>query len=137
MKTQVAIVGAGPAGLLRGALLHQYGVRNIVVEQRSAAYALGRILAGVAEQITVDLLAEAGVDQPLRAEGLPHEQYSMRALARVWKAESFSWRFTGLLRRFPENGEFGAKMQRAELDDLFGSRAAQHVMAENYVGLAL
>jgi p-hydroxybenzoate 3-monooxygenase len=388
MKTQVAIVGAGPAGLLLGALLHKHGVHNIVVEQRSADYVLGRIRAGVLEQITVDLLAEAGVDARLRAEGLPHdgfemcfggqrqridlfgltgkrvtvygqtevthdlmdarsaqgqptvyeaqdvsvhgfdgsapcvryvkdgvaqqidcdfiagcdgfhgvcrasvpasalrtfekvyafgwlglladvppvaheliyvnhergfalcsmrsptrsryyvqcalddhigrwsdeafwaelklrlppetakhlvtgpsleksiaplrsfvtepmrfgrlflagdaahivpptgakglnlaagdvallsralaehyrghdegiEQYSQRALARVWKAERFSWWFTGLMHHFPENGEFGAKMQRAELDYLFSSRAAQHVVAENYVGLAL
>ena len=388
MKTQVAIVGAGPAGLLLGALLHRHGVHNVVVEQRSAAYVLGRIRAGVLEQITVDLLTDAGVDARLRAEGLPHdgfdmcfggqrhridlfgltgkrvtvygqtevtqdlmdarraqgqptvyeaqqvsvhgfdgrspsvrfvedgvaqqidcdfiagcdgfhgvcraslpasalrtfekvydfgwlglladvppvaheliyvnhdrgfalcsmrsktrsryyvqcaldddvgrwsdeafwaelklrlppdtarhlvtgpsleksiaplrsfvtepmrfgrlflagdaahivpptgakglnlaasdvgllsralaehyrgrdegiEQYSQRALARVWKAERFSWWFTGLMHRFPENGEFGAKMQRAELDYLFGSRAAQQVMAENYVGLAL
>ena len=56
MKTQVAIVGAGPAGLLLGALLHRYGVHNIVVEQRSADYVLGRIRAGVLEQITVDWL---------------------------------------------------------------------------------
>ena len=388
MKTQVAIVGAGPAGLLLGALLHRHGVHNVVVEQRSAAYVLGRIRAGVLEQITVDLLAEAGVDARLRAEGLPHdgfdmcfggqrhridlfgltgkrvtvygqtevtqdlmdarraqgqptvyeaqqvsvhgfdgrspsvrfvedgmaqqidcdfiagcdgfhgvcraslpasalrtfekvydfgwlglladvppvaheliyvnhergfalcsmrsrtrsryyvqcaldddvgrwsdqafwselklrlppdtarhlvtgpsleksiaplrsfvtepmrfgrlflagdaahivpptgakglnlaagdvallsralaehyrghdegiEQYSQRALARVWKAERFSWWFTGLMHRFPQDGEFGAKMQRAELDYLFSSRAAQHVVAENYVGLAL
>ncbi len=388
MKTQVAIVGAGPAGLLLGALLHKHGVHNIVIEQRSADYVLGRIRAGVLEQITVDLLAEAGVDARLRAEGLPHdgfemcfggqrqridlfgltgrrvtvygqtevthdlmdarsaqglptvyeaqdvsvhgfdgnapcvrfvkdgvaqqvdcdfiagcdgfhgvcrasvpasalrtfekvyafgwlglladvppvaheliyvnhergfalcsmrsqtrsryyvqcaldddvaswsddafwaelklrlppetakhlvtgpsleksiaplrsfvtepmrfgrlflagdaahivpptgakglnlaagdvallsralaehyrghdeciEQYSQRALARVWKAERFSWWFTGLMHHFPENGDFGAKMQRAELDYLFSSRAAQHVMAENYVGLAL
>ena len=388
MKTQVAIVGAGPAGLLLGALLHRYGMHNIVVEQRSAEYVLGRIRAGVLEQITVDLLAEAGVDARLRAEGLPHdgfemcfdgqrhridlfgltgrrvtvygqtevthdlmdarsgpgqptvyeaqevsvhgfdgdtprvrflkdgeaheidcdfiagcdgfhgvcrasvppsalrtfekvyafgwlglladvppvaheliyvnhergfalcsmrsptrsryyvqcaldddigrwsdeafwdelkrrlppetarhlvtgpsleksiaplrsfvtepmrfgrlflagdaahivpptgakglnlaasdvallsralaehyrghdegiEQYSQRALARVWKAERFSWWFTGLMHHFPENGEFGAKMQRAELDYLFSSRAAQHVVAENYVGLTL
>ena len=62
MKTQVAIVGAGPAGLLLGALLHKHGIDNLIVEQRSAAYVLGRIRAGVLEQITVDLLAEAGAD---------------------------------------------------------------------------
>jgi p-hydroxybenzoate 3-monooxygenase len=77
MKTQVAIVGAGPAGLLLGALLHRHGVHNIVVEQRSAEYVLGRIRAGVLEQITVDLLAEAGVDARLRAEGLPHDGFEM------------------------------------------------------------
>jgi p-hydroxybenzoate 3-monooxygenase len=70
-----------------------------------------------------------------RDEGL--EQYSQRALTRVWKAERFSWWFTGLMHHFPENGAFGARMQRAELDYLFGSRAAQQVVAENYVGLAL
>jgi p-hydroxybenzoate 3-monooxygenase len=70
-----------------------------------------------------------------RDEGV--EQYSQRALARVWKAERFSWWFTGLMHHFPEDGEFGAKMQRAELDYLFSSRAAQQVVAENYVGLAL
>jgi p-hydroxybenzoate 3-monooxygenase len=68
-------------------------------------------------------------------EGL--DQYSQRALARIWKAERFSWWFTMLMHSFPENGEFGAKMQRAELDYLFSSRAAQMVVAENYVGLAL
>ncbi len=53
------------------------------------------------------------------------DQYSQRALARVWKAERFSWWFTTLMHHFPDNGEFGAKMQRAELDYLFSSRAAQ------------
>ena len=77
MKTQVAIVCAGPAGLLLGALLHRHGVHNVVVEQRSAAYVLGRIRAGVLEQITVDLLTDAGVDARLRAEGLPHDGFDM------------------------------------------------------------
>ncbi|MDT8342876.1 MAG: 4-hydroxybenzoate 3-monooxygenase [Thermohalobaculum sp.] len=61
--------------------------------------------------------------------------YSARALARVWKAERFSWWMTSLLHRFPETGPFGARMQEAELDYLFGSVAAQTVLAENYVGL--
>ncbi|MCL5776978.1 4-hydroxybenzoate 3-monooxygenase [Limibaculum sp. FT325] len=61
--------------------------------------------------------------------------YSDRALARVWKAERFSWWMTSLLHRFPETGAFGARMQEAELDYLFASRAAQTVLAENYVGL--
>jgi len=63
--------------------------------------------------------------------------YSQRALARVWKAERFSWWFTQLMHLFPENGAFGAKMQRAELEYLFSSEAAQKVVAENYVGLPL
>jgi p-hydroxybenzoate 3-monooxygenase len=70
MKTQVAIIGAGPAGLLLGALLHKAGIDNVVLEQRSADYVLGRIRAGVLEQVTVDLLDEAGVGARLHAEGL-------------------------------------------------------------------
>ena len=73
MRTQVAIVGAGPAGLLLGALLHKAGIDNVIVEQRSADYVLGRIRAGVLEQVAVDLLDEAGVGARLHAEGLPHD----------------------------------------------------------------
>ncbi|WP_280153038.1 4-hydroxybenzoate 3-monooxygenase [Piscinibacter sp. XHJ-5] len=72
MRTQVAIVGAGPAGLLLGALLHRAGVDAVIVEQRSPDYVLGRIRAGVLEQTTVDLLDQAGVAQRLHAEGLLH-----------------------------------------------------------------
>ena len=73
MKTQVAIIGAGPSGLLLGQLLAKNGIANVVVEQRSADYVLGRIRAGVLEQTTVDLLTQAGVDARLHAEGLPHD----------------------------------------------------------------
>ncbi len=73
MRTQVAIIGAGPAGLLLGALLHRAGIEAVVVEQRSADYVLGRIRAGVLEQTTVDLLQQAGVDERLKLEGLPHD----------------------------------------------------------------
>ena len=73
MRTQVAIIGAGPAGLLLGQLLHKAGIDNIVVERQTGDYVLGRIRAGVLEQITMDLLARAGVDQRAKAEGLPHE----------------------------------------------------------------
>jgi p-hydroxybenzoate 3-monooxygenase len=69
------------------------------------------------------------------AAGLDH--YSQRSLARVWKAERFSWWLTSLMHRFPDNGEFGQKLQEAELDYLVGSRAASTVLAENYVGLPL
>ena len=77
MRTQVAIVGAGPAGLLLGALLHRAGVANVIVEQRSADYVLGRIRAGVLEQVTVELLHEAGVAARLQAEGLPHDGFEL------------------------------------------------------------
>jgi p-hydroxybenzoate 3-monooxygenase len=63
------------------------------------------------------------------------ESYSARALSRVWKAERFSWWMTKLLHRFPEEGDFGRRMQLAELEYISGSRAAQTALAENYVGL--
>ena len=69
------------------------------------------------------------------AAGIDH--YSQRALARVWKAERFSWWFTSLMHRFPDTGGFGLRMQQAEFDYLCGSVAAQTVLAENYVGLPL
>ncbi len=77
MRTQVAIVGAGPAGLLLGALLHKAGIANVVVEQRSADYVLGRIRAGVLEQVSVQLLEEAGVAQRMHEHGLPHSGFEM------------------------------------------------------------
>ncbi|MEL6680442.1 MAG: FAD-dependent monooxygenase, partial [Pseudomonadota bacterium] len=61
--------------------------------------------------------------------------YSARALARVWKAERFSWWFSTLMHRFPDQSEFDARMQLAEFDFLRTSTAAQRAMAENYVGL--
>ena len=72
MRTQVAIIGAGPSGLLLGQLLHKAGIDNIVVERQSGDYVLSRIRAGVLEQITMDLLEQAGVAQRAHAEGLPH-----------------------------------------------------------------
>ena len=65
------------------------------------------------------------------------DHYSGRALARIWKAERFSWWMTSLMHNFPDSGSFGQKMQRAELDYLFSSIAAMTSMAENYVGLPL
>lgn len=63
------------------------------------------------------------------------DQYSDRALARIWKAQRFSWWMTTLLHRLPENGNIGPRLQQAELAYLFESRAAQTALAENYVGL--
>lgn len=73
MKTCVAIIGAGPAGLLLGQLLTRAGIDNILLERRSPDYVLGRIRAGVLESGTVELLREAGVGQRLDSEGLVHE----------------------------------------------------------------
>jgi p-hydroxybenzoate 3-monooxygenase len=73
MRTQVAIVGAGPAGLLLGALLHKAGIDNVIVERSSAAHVLSRIRAGVLEQGTVDLLKSVGCGTRLETEGLVHD----------------------------------------------------------------
>lgn len=73
MRTQVAIIGAGPSGLLLGQLLSRQGIDNVILERRSGEYVLGRIRAGVLEQGMVDLLREAGVDERMNAEGLPHD----------------------------------------------------------------
>jgi p-hydroxybenzoate 3-monooxygenase len=77
IRTQVAIVGAGPAGLLLGQLLHQAGVDNVIVERQSGEYVLGRIRAGVLEQTTVDLLQAAGVGERMHREGLVHGGFEL------------------------------------------------------------
>jgi p-hydroxybenzoate 3-monooxygenase len=77
MRTQVVIIGSGPAGLLLGQLLHKAGIANVILERQSAEYVLTRIRAGVLEQGTVNLLREAGVDQRLQAEGLPHDGFAL------------------------------------------------------------
>ncbi|VVO75195.1 p-hydroxybenzoate hydroxylase [Pseudomonas fluorescens] len=73
MKTQVAIIGSGPSGLLLGQLLHRAGIDNVIVERQTPDYILSRIRAGVLEQGTIDLLREAGVHERMDAEGLVHE----------------------------------------------------------------
>ena len=77
MRTQVGIIGSGPAGLLLGQLLHRAGIDSVIVEHRSRAHVEGRIRAGVLEQGTVDLLIEAGVGDRLRAEGLVHDGFDI------------------------------------------------------------
>ncbi|KRB96251.1 4-hydroxybenzoate 3-monooxygenase [Hydrogenophaga sp. Root209] len=77
MRTQVAIIGAGPSGLLLGQLLYKAGIDNIIIERQSGDYVLGRIRAGILEQITVDLLAEAGVGERVKAEGTVHHSIEL------------------------------------------------------------
>jgi p-hydroxybenzoate 3-monooxygenase len=91
MRTQVAIIGAGPAGLLLGQLLHQAGVANVILERSSADYVLGRIRAGVLEQITVDLMEQCGVGQRMRQEGLAHDGIEL-----LFKGERHRIDFAGL-----------------------------------------
>ena len=73
MRTKVAIIGAGPAGLLLGQLLHSYGIDNVILERKDRDYVLARIRAGVLEQGTVDLLDQLGVAARLHREGLIHD----------------------------------------------------------------
>src|ERR1700730_10000377 len=70
MRTQVAIVGAGPAGLLLGQLLHRNGIDNVILERQTAEYVLSRVRAGVIEQMTRDLLDETGVGNRIHSDGL-------------------------------------------------------------------
>ncbi len=76
-RTQVAIIGAGPSGLLLGQLLHRAGIDTVIVERQNGDYILGRIRAGVLEQTTADLLDEAGVGARMHAEGLVHDGFEL------------------------------------------------------------
>ena len=77
MFTQVAIIGAGPSGLLLGQLLQNAGIDNIIVERQTQAYVLGRIRAGVLEQGMVNLLRTAGVSERMDQEGLIHTGFNL------------------------------------------------------------
>ncbi len=72
MRTQVAIIGAGPAGLMLAHLLHLAGIRSVVVESRSRDYVENRIRAGVLEHHVVDMMDQAGLGARMHREGLPH-----------------------------------------------------------------
>lgn len=77
MRTQVAIIGAGPSGLLLGQLLHKAGIDAVILERQTGDYVLSRIRAGVLEQVCIDLLDEAGVGQRMHREGLVHEGFDL------------------------------------------------------------
>jgi p-hydroxybenzoate 3-monooxygenase len=77
MRTQVVIVGAGPSGLLLGQILFRAGVDAVIVERQSPDYVLSRIRAGVLEQVTLDVLTHAGVDQRMNKEGLVHTGFDL------------------------------------------------------------
>ena len=78
MRTQVGIVGAGPAGLVLSHLLHRQGIESVVVEARGREYCEQRVRAGVLEQGTVDLLTEMGVGDRMKREGLVHDGVEIR-----------------------------------------------------------
>jgi p-hydroxybenzoate 3-monooxygenase len=77
MRTKVAIIGGGPAGLMLGHLLTREGIDNVIVERQSGDYVLSRIRAGVLEQGTVNLLESSGAGERMRAEGLPHDGFEL------------------------------------------------------------
>lgn len=76
-KTQVAIIGAGPAGLLLGHLLRTEGIDCVILERRSQEHVLSRIRAGVLESVTTDLMARIGINARLRREGLPEDGFNL------------------------------------------------------------
>ena len=78
LRTQVGIVGAGPAGLMLSHLLHLQGIESVVVKNRSQQYVQERVRAGVLEQGTVDLMIETGVGERLKKEGLVHYGVNLR-----------------------------------------------------------
>jgi p-hydroxybenzoate 3-monooxygenase len=115
-RTQVAIIGAGPSGLLLGQLLHKAGISNIVLERQSADYVLGRIRAGVLEQIAVDLMDECGVGRRMHAEGLVHQGIEL-----LFKGERHRIDFPGLT-----GGKTVVVYGQTEVTrDLMDARAAQ------------
>jgi p-hydroxybenzoate 3-monooxygenase len=114
MRTQVGIIGAGPAGLVLSHLLHLQGIESVVLESQSREYVEQRIRAGVLEQGTVDLLVESGVGERLKREGLVHRGIELR---------------------------FGGKGHRIDLAELTGGKAitiyAQHEVLKDLIDARL
>src|SRR5271170_7117937 len=89
MRTQIGIVGAGPAGLMLSHLLHRAGIESVVVENRSRQYVQERVRAGVLEQGTVDLMNETGVGERFGREGLEHRGLELRFAHRGHRIDLF------------------------------------------------
>jgi p-hydroxybenzoate 3-monooxygenase len=89
MRTQVGIIGAGPAGLLLAHLLHRMGVDSVILEARSRAHIEGRIRAGLLEQGAVDTLTEAGLGERLHREGLAHDGVELRFAGRAERIDLY------------------------------------------------
>ena len=123
MKTQVLIIGAGPAGLLLSEILHRRGVDSIVLERSSREHVLARIRAGVLESTTVDVLRENGLSARMDVEGHPHD--GMR-IAWAGRDSFFVDTYSTLGRRFMVYG------QTAIQEDLFAAadRRGQAVLTE-------
>lgn len=89
MRTQVAIIGAGPAGLLLGHLLRAQGIDCVILERAAPDYVLGRIRAGVLENVTTDLLHKLGIDARLNAEGMLEEGFALADGERLIRIDTF------------------------------------------------
>jgi p-hydroxybenzoate 3-monooxygenase len=87
VRTQVAIIGAGPAGMLLGHLLHRQGLQAVVLERHDRAYVEGRVRAGVLERTTVALLEQLGLDDRLRREGLVHHGINLVHDGRMFRID--------------------------------------------------
>src|ERR1700680_1534825 len=87
MRTQVGIVGAGPAGLVLGHLLHLQGIESVVLESRSREYCQERVRAGLLEQNTADLLVEMGVGERMKRERLVHRGINLRFCGRTHRID--------------------------------------------------
>ena len=87
MRTQVAIIGAGPAGLLLGQLLHNAGIDNVIVERATREHVLARIRAGVLEEGTATLIDEAGVGARMRQEALVHDGINIAFAGRLHRID--------------------------------------------------
>ncbi len=77
LSTQVVIIGAGPSGLLLGALLHKAGIDHVIVERQNGDYVLGRIRAGLLEQGTTDLMHFVGAGERMQREGIRHDAFAL------------------------------------------------------------
>src|ERR1700722_14000447 len=102
MRTQVGIVGAGPAGLMLSHLLHLQGIDSVVIEARSRQYTEERVRAGVLEQGTVELLRESGVGSRLDREGLTHHGIELRFGGRGHRID-FQELTNGSVTIYPQN----------------------------------
>jgi len=135
LKTKVAIIGAGPAGLLLGQLLYKAGIDHIIVEQRSAEYVASRIRAGILEQVSVDLLKKADVDQNLKAHGLPHSGIEILAQGRKHRVDLAALTGGKQVTVYGQTEVTKDLMQAREQADLLSFYEAQHVKVDNFYAL--
>ena len=91
MRTQVGIIGSGPAGLILSHLLHLNGIESVILVRQSREYVEARIRAGVLEQGTVDMLREAGVSERMDREGIPHEGINLAFAGRTERVDLFKY----------------------------------------------